>query len=47
MPLIAVKRDEHHPDWRSRFTEPKPMPQTASHVEQMKHALKIQAGRAA
>jgi transposase len=47
MPLIAVKRDEHHPDWRSRFTEPEPLPDTASHVEQMKHALQTKAGRAA
>jgi transposase/IS5 family transposase len=46
-PLIAVKREAHHPDWRERFTEPLPLPETASHVEQMKHALKTKAGRAA
>lgn len=46
-PLIAVKRDGHHPHWRERFTEPDPLPASASHVEQMKHALKTKAGRAA
>lgn len=46
-PLIAVGRDTHHPDWRSRFEEPAPLEMPASHVEQMKHALKTQAGRAA
>jgi transposase/IS5 family transposase len=46
-PLIAVKRDEHHPDWRERFTEPEPLAESASHVEQMRHALKTKAGRAA
>ena len=46
-PLIAVNRDEHHPGWRERFTEPEPLAESASHVEQMKHALKTKAGRAA
>ena len=47
-PLIAVKRDEHHPDWRERFTEPaKPLADDASAVEAMKHKLKTRAGRAA
>jgi transposase len=46
-PLIAVGRDEHHPDWRSRFEEPAPLERPATHVEQMKHALKTRAGRAA
>ena len=46
-PLIAVGRDEHHPDWRSRFEEPPALARPASHVEQMKHALKTRAGRAA
>lgn len=46
-PLIAVGRDEHHPDWRSRFDEPAPLERLASPVEQMKHALKTRAGRAA
>ncbi len=46
-PLIAVKRDEHHPLWRARFTEPAPLPDDASPVETMKHTLKTRAGRAA
>ena len=39
-PLIAVKRDEHHPDWRERFTEATPLADNATPVETMKHALK-------
>ena len=46
-PLIAVARDEHHPDWRDRFTEPAPLADDASPVEVMKHKLKTRAGRAA
>lgn len=46
-PLIAVGRDEHHPHWRDRFAEPEPLSEAASPVEQMKHRLKTQAGRAA
>lgn len=46
-PLIAVGRDTHHSAWRSRFEEPAPLERPASHVEQMKHALKTRAGRAA
>ena len=45
-PLIAVGRDQHHPHWRSRFEEPAPLSEPATHVEQMKHALKTKAGRA-
>ena len=46
-PLIAVGRDEHHPDWRRRFEEPAPLERPAGHLEQMKHALKTKAGRTA
>ena len=46
-PLIAVKRDEHHPGWRERFTEPAPLSENASPAEAMKHKLKTRAGRAA
>jgi transposase/IS5 family transposase len=46
-PLIAVKRDEHHPGWRERFTEPAPLAGEASPVDAMKHALKTKTGRAA
>jgi transposase len=46
-PLIAVGRDEHHSAWRERFEEPAALPEPASGVEQMKHALKTKDGRAA
>jgi transposase len=46
-PLIAVKRDEHHPQWRDRFTEPEALAEDASSVDAMKHALKTKDGRAA
>jgi len=46
-PLIAVKRDQHHPQWRDRFTEPGALAEDASSVDAMKHALKTKAGRAA
>ncbi|SER89183.1 Transposase [Azotobacter beijerinckii] len=45
-PLIAVGRDAHHPDWRSRFEEPAPLKAPASQVEQMKHTLKTRAAYA-
>jgi len=46
-PLVAVGREGHHPDWRERFEEPAPLTGLASHVAQMKRALKTKAGRAA
>ena len=46
-PLIAVQRDEHHPGWRERFTEPAPLADDATPVQHMKHKLKTRAGRAA
>jgi transposase len=46
-PLIAVARDEHHADWRARFTEPAPLPEEATPVERMAHRLRTKAGRAA
>jgi len=46
-PLIAVKREEHHPDWKQRFGEPQPLPEGATPVETMKHRLKTRAGKAA
>ena len=46
-PLIAVKREEHHPHWLERFTEPGPLPEGATPVEAMKRTLKTKAGRAA
>jgi len=46
-PLIAMGRDEHHLDWRERFTEPEPLPADATPVARMAHRLKTKAGRAA
>ena len=46
-PMIAVKREQHHPHWRERFTEPAPLPEGAGSVEAMKQRLKTRAGRAA
>jgi transposase/IS5 family transposase len=46
-PLIAVKREEHHSDWKQRFGEPQPLPPGATPVETMKHKLKTRAGKAA
>lgn len=45
-PLIAVKREEHHPDPMARFTEPPPLKEDATEVEKMRHLLLTMAGRA-
>ena len=45
-PLIAVARDEHHPGWRERHSEPAALPDNATPVQAMSHRLKTQAGRA-
>ena len=45
-PLIAVARDEHHPGWRERFSEPTPLPDDATPMQAMAHRLKTKAGRA-
>jgi transposase len=45
-PLIAVKREEHHPDPMARFTEPPPLKEGATEVEKMRHFLLTMAGRA-
>lgn len=44
--LIAVARDEHHPGWRERHSEPMPLPDNASPTQTMAHRLKTKAGRA-
>jgi transposase len=44
-PLIAVKREEHHPDPMARFTEPPPLKADATAVEKMRHFLLTKAGR--
>ncbi len=45
-PLIAVARDEHHPGWRERHSEPAALPQNATAAQKMSHRLKTKAGRA-
>jgi len=45
-PLIAVKREEHHPEPMARFTEPPPLKEDVTEVEQMRHLLLTMAGRA-
>jgi len=45
-PLIAVARDEHHPGWRERHSEPTPLPDHATPMQAMAHRLKTKAGRA-
>jgi transposase len=44
-PLIAVKRESHHPDPLERFTEPPPLPAGATEVEKMRHRLKTKQGK--
>ena len=44
-PLLAAGRDEHHPHWEDRFTEPPPIAEPASVVDRMKHRLKTLQGR--
>ena len=47
-PLIAMKREEHHPGWRERFSEPEqPLESAADEIEVMKHRLRTRDGRAA
>ncbi len=46
-PLIALKREDHHPDWKERFEEPAPLPDDATPLQTMAHRLKTRAGRAA
>jgi len=44
-PLLAAGRDEHHPHWEHRFTEPPPLIEPATAVVRMKHRLKTLHGR--
>ena len=46
-PLIAVARDEHHPGWHERHSEPSALPAAAAAMQAMAHKLKTKAGRAA
>ena len=45
-PLIAVAREEHHPGWRERHSEPEPLPADATPMQAMAHRLKTKTGRA-
>ena len=45
-PLIAVARDEHHPGWRERYSEPGALADDATPMQAMAHCLKTKAGRA-
>jgi hypothetical protein len=47
VPLIAVAKDEHHPGWRERHSEPVPLPANATPMQARSHHLKTKAGRAA
>ncbi len=44
-PLLAARRDGHHPHWEDRFSEPPALAEPASAVERMKHRLKTREGR--
>ena len=46
-PLIALAREDHHPHWRERHTEPTPLPEGATPMQTMAHRLTTMAGRAA
>lgn len=46
-PLIAVKRDTHHPPWSERFREPPEPAPEATPVERMIYRLNTRAGKAA
>jgi transposase len=45
-PLIAVARQDHHPHWSERFTEPPALKADATPMEAMTHRLTTLAGRA-
>jgi hypothetical protein len=44
--LIAQARQDHHPHWRARFTEPAPLGADATPMQAMAHRLATKAGRA-
>ncbi len=46
-PLMAVKRDEHHPPVSERFDEPPELPANPTPVQRMTRRLKTGAGRTA
>ena len=46
-PLLSVARQDHHPHWRERFTEPAPLAKDATPMQAMAHRLSTVAGKAA
>jgi transposase len=44
-PFMAVAREDHHPGWRKRFTEPAPLDADAPPLKKMAHKLQTRAGR--
>lgn len=46
VPLIAMKREQHHEPVWERFTEPPPLAGDATAVQAMAHRLKTRSGRA-
>ena len=46
-PLLSVARQDHHPHWRERFTEPAPLAEGATPMQAMTHRLNTMAGKAA
>ena len=40
-----MARDEHHPGWRERHSEPAALPEHATAVQKMAHKLKTKVGR--
>ena len=45
MPLIAMKREHHHPHWRDRFKTAPPAPANPSPLEAMMHRLATPEGK--
>ena len=45
VPLIAEKRESHHPDPLERFEEPPPLKRDATVLEAMRHLLKTMTGK--
>jgi transposase len=46
-PLIALARQDHHPHWSARFTQPTPLETDATAMQAMAHRLATKTGRAA
>ena len=46
-PMLSLARQDHHPHWRARFTEPAPLVADATPMQAMVHRLSTIAGKAA